>query len=91
MNLWKRIEAAVWTGRILREYPLAEDLYRAGVKRRVTALLTERDGKHRFMIRASFKAWFSASVQYVEFDRDAAQRLHAALGAALAEMPNREA
>lgn len=86
MGLWKRIEQALWTGKVLKEYgPLSEGRY-GGAKRTVSALLAHRDERDRFVIKASYKAFLSASVQYVDLDREAALKLKAALDDALTQM-----
>ena len=86
MGLWKRIEEKIWTGKVLRDYgPLDEGLY-GGAKRKVSAMLTERSDGHRFMIRSSYTFFLSASVSFVELDREAATKLKVALDAALHEM-----
>jgi len=86
MGLWKRIEQTLWTGKVLREYgPLSEG--RIGPARRtVSALLAQRDGRDRFVVKASYIAFLSASVQYLDLDRGSALKLKAALDDALTEM-----
>jgi len=86
MGLWKRIEEKLWTGKVIREFgPVADGRY-GSVRRTVSTMLTERSGGRRFIIRSAYKAFFSASVQFVELDRDAAVKLRAALDQALQEM-----
>ena len=86
MGLWKRIEQALWTGKILKEYGPVSEGRHGGAKRTVSALLAHRDEHDRFVIKSSYKAFLSASVQYVDLDREAAQKLKAALDDALAQM-----
>jgi len=86
LGLWKRIEQAIWIGKPIRDYgPLADGTY-GSVKRTLSAVLAHKDGRDRFLIKSSYRAFFSASVQYVEFDRDAAVKLKAALDDALTQM-----
>jgi len=86
VSLWKRVEQALWTGNTLREYgPLSEGRYGA-TKRTVSALLAHRDGRDRLVIKASYKAFFAASVQYVDLDRDGVVKLKAAVDDALQHM-----
>jgi hypothetical protein len=85
MGLWARIEKRMWTGKVLREFPLSEGTSR-GVTRKVSALLTDGHSGRRFIIRSSFRSFLSGSVQFVDLDRDEATRLKAALDQALAEM-----
>ena len=69
MGLWKRVEQAFWTGDILKEYgPVSDGRYGA-TKRTVSALLSHRDGRDRLVIKASYKAFFAASVQYVDLEQ----------------------
>lgn len=86
MSLWKRVEQALWTGPITRDYgPVSEGRYGA-TKRTVSALLAQRDGKDRLIIKASYKAFFAASVQYVDLDRESVLKLKAAVDDALQQM-----
>jgi hypothetical protein len=86
VGIWKRIEQAFWTGQVLKEYgPVSEGRYGAA-KRTVSALLAHREEQDRFVIKASYKAFFSASVQYVDLDRESAVKLKAALDDALQQM-----
>jgi hypothetical protein len=83
VSLWKRLEQALWTGAIVKDYgALVQGKYGAA-KRTVSALLAHRDDRDRFVIKASYKAFFSASVHYVDLDREGALRLKAALDDAL--------
>jgi hypothetical protein len=70
---------------VLSSQLIAEGQYGAA-KRTVSALLAQRDNKDRFVIKASDKAFFSASVHYVDLDREGALRLKAALDDALNAM-----
>jgi hypothetical protein len=49
-------------------------------------LLAHRDNRDRFVIKASYKAFLSASVQYVDLDREGALRLKVALDDAINRM-----
>jgi len=86
MGLWRRIEEKIWTGKVLKEYgPIVED--QQGIARRkVTVLLAEGKRGRRLYIRTSAHAWVSASVQFLDFDRDAALKLKVALDDALTQM-----
>jgi hypothetical protein len=78
MNLWKVIEQKLWTGQIIKEYgALADDRLGTG-KRTISALLARKGDRDRFVIKASYRAFLAASVQYIELDRDAAAKLKAA-------------
>jgi hypothetical protein len=69
MSIWKRIEQAVWTGTVIKDYgPLAQGEY-GRATRTVSAMLTRRDSGDRFIVRASYKAFLAASVHYIELDR----------------------
>jgi hypothetical protein len=86
MGLWKRIEERFFTGPVLRDYgPITEGRYGAA-RRKVSAMLTSRNSEPRFVIRTSYKAFLSASVQFLELDREAALKLKAALEDALGRM-----
>jgi hypothetical protein len=88
MSIWKRIEQAVWTGTVIKDYgPLAQGEY-GRATRTVSALLTRRDSGDRFIVRASYKAFLAASVHYIELDREASLKLKAALDDALGQMTN---
>ena len=57
MSLWKRIEQALWTGKILKEYgPLSEGRYGAA-ERTVSALLANRQNSDCFVIRVSTRGF----------------------------------
>ena len=86
MGLWRRIEEKIWTGKVLKEYgPIVED--QQGIARRkVTVLLAEGKRGRRLYIRTSAHAWVPASVQFLDFDRDAALKLKVALDDALTQM-----
>ena len=86
MSLWKRVEQALWTGNILRDYgPLSEGSYGAS-KRTVSAMLAHKNGRDRLVIKASYKAFLAASVQYVDLDRESVLKLKAAVDDALLQM-----
>jgi hypothetical protein len=71
-----------WAHRLCR----ALALFRSTCEPLEATLLAHRDNKDRFVIKASYKAFFAASVQYVDLDRDGAVRLKAALDDALQAM-----
>jgi len=63
VRLWRRIEQALWTGNVLRDYgAVSEDRY-GGAKRTVSAMLAHRHDRDRLVIKSSYKAFLSASVQ----------------------------
>jgi hypothetical protein len=85
MSLWSRLEQALFTGKVLKDYgPLSEGRYGAA-NRTVSALLSERDGA-RFVIKSSYKAFLSARVQYLDLDREGVLKLKAAIDDALTRM-----
>ena len=86
MGLWKRIEQAVWTGQVLRDYGSLSEGRRGPVKVTVSALRTWKSNQDRFIIKSSYVSFFAASVHYMEFDRDAALKLKAALDDAVDQM-----
>ena len=86
MGLWKRLEQAVWTGQVLQDYGSLSEGRKGPVKVTVSALRTRKADQDRFIIRSSYVSFFAASVQYMEFDRDAALKLKAALDDAVNEM-----
>jgi hypothetical protein len=86
MSLWKRIEQALWTGKIIKEYgPVAEGRSMMG-KRVVSALIAHRGERDRFVIKASYVAMLAADVRYIDLDREGATRLKEALDDALTQM-----
>jgi hypothetical protein len=86
MSFWKRVEQALWTGTVLRDYgPLSQGRY-GRTKRTVSALLTQRENRDRFVIKTSYRAFLAASVQYLDFDRESAVKLKTALDDALTRM-----
>jgi hypothetical protein len=86
MGLWQRIEQALWTGKVLKDYGTLSEGWYGGAKRRVSALLAHKSNRDQFVIRTSLKALFGASLGYVELDRDAALKLKEALEDALGQM-----
>jgi hypothetical protein len=86
VGLWKRIEQALWTGPILKEYGAVFESRDGGATRTISALLAHRGERDRFVIKASHRAFLAASVQYIDLDREAAQKLKAALDDALTRM-----
>jgi predicted HAD superfamily phosphohydrolase len=87
MGLWKRVEERLFTGQVLQDYGLISDTKAGVASRKVKVLLTTRDNATRFVIRTSYKAFLSASVQFLELDREAVVKLRTALDDALARMP----
>jgi hypothetical protein len=86
MSLWKRFERAMWTGPVAKDYGVVSESHFGAGTRTVSALLSNRDNSDRFIIKASHKAFFAASVQYLDLDREGAVRLRAALDDALQTM-----
>ncbi len=86
MGWWSRIEQALWTGEIRKDYGVISERWMGAAKRRDSALLTRRRGADRFVIRTSYKAFLGASVAFVDFDRDGATKLRDALDDALVQM-----
>lgn len=86
MNFWARIEQALWTGRVTKDYgPVLED-HRGIVRHKMTALLANRGGRDRFVIKDSYVALLGFSVQYLDLDRESALKLKTALDDAVALM-----
>jgi hypothetical protein len=84
MGLWRRIEEKLWTGPVVKDYgAISEGRYGIG-SRRVSVLRTRRGDAEKIVIRTSYKAFLSASVQFLDLDLEAAARLRAALDDALA-------
>ncbi len=86
MSIWKRIEQALWTGPVLKDYGAISNGRYGAAKRTISAVLARRNERDRFIIKASYKAFLSASVQYIDLDREAALKLKAALEDALTQM-----
>lgn len=86
MTLWKRIEQALWTGPVTKDYGVVSEGRYGAAKRIVSVVLAHRDHKDRFVIKASYRAFLAASVQYLDLDREGALRLKAALDDALSAM-----
>ena len=86
MGLWRRVERAVWAGDVLRDYGALSEGKTGPVKHSVSAMLTHKGGRDRFIIRSGFRSFFAASVQFVELDREAALRLKEALDDAVKQM-----
>jgi hypothetical protein len=86
MGWWRRVEETLWTGKTVKDYgPILED-QQGIVHRKVSLILAE--GKHgrRLYIRTSANAWISASVSFLDLDRQAALKLRSALDDALSQM-----
>jgi hypothetical protein len=86
MGIWKRIEEALWTGPVVKDYGAISSGRYGAALRTISAMLARRDAQDRFIIKTSYKAFLSGSVQYLELDREAALRLRAALDDALERM-----
>lgn len=86
MSLWSRLEQALWTGPVAKDYGVISEGKHGKATRKVSALLAHRDSKDRFVIKTTYKALFAASAQYLALDRDGALRLKAALDDALQAM-----
>jgi hypothetical protein len=86
VSLWRRLEERFWTGPILRDYGTLADGRWGGGTRKVSALLAGKNGETRFFVRIAHKAFLSASLGFVELDRDAALKLKAALDDAVGRM-----
>jgi hypothetical protein len=86
MGWWRRVEEALWTGKVVKDYgPILED--QQGIaRRRVSLILADSKRGRRLFIRTSAHAWVSASVSFLDLDREAALKLRSVLDDALAQM-----
>jgi hypothetical protein len=89
VSIWRRIQERLWTGPTLQDFGIVAEGRYGAAHRTVTALLAHRDGHDRFVIKGSYRAFLSASDSFLDFDRDAATKLRAALDEALAVMDER--
>jgi hypothetical protein len=86
MSFWRKLEERFWTGPVLKDYPIAEGRYGVG-SRRVSVVLAGKDGRSQLFIRVGYKAFLSASVSFIDLDRESVLRLKAAVDDALSAMP----
>lgn len=86
MGLWRRIEQALWTGKVLVDYGAVSEGSYGASKRTVSALLAHKDQRDRFVVKVSYVGFLAASVQYFDLDREAALKLKAALDDAVMQM-----
>jgi hypothetical protein len=82
VGIWRRVEKKLWTGEVVKDYGIISDGKYQGSTRRVSVLLAGK-GTRLVFIRVSYRAWFGGSVSFLEFDRDAASKLQAALADAV--------
>ena len=86
MGLWGRIERTFWTGEVVKDYGVISDVRLShAVRRRISVILAGKAGS-RVVIRVVYRRWFSATVQFVELDRDAVSKLRDTLDDALGRM-----
>ena len=86
MGLWSRIERALWTGEVVKDYGVIRERSVRGPRRKLSAVLAERDGVRRVFLKESWRGLLAASVRYVELDRDEVERLAEILADARSEM-----
>ena len=86
MGFWKRIEETLWTGNVVKDYGLIMEDQQGIARRKVSVILADGKKGRRLFIRTSAHAWVSASVQFLDFDREAALKLRVALDDALTQM-----
>jgi hypothetical protein len=72
MGLLSRLEQALFTGKIVKDYGLLSEGRYGAANRTITALVTQRDDVASFVIKSSYKALLSARVQYLDLDREGA-------------------
>jgi len=84
MGLWNWIERRLWTGDVVKDYgPISDSRY-GGLRRKISVMLAK--GGTRVILRVSYRRLVTASIQFVELDRDAASKLRDALDDALLTM-----
>jgi hypothetical protein len=85
MGWWRRVEETLWTGKVIKDYGVILQDRQGIVNRKMSVILAEGNGGRgrRLYIRTSAHAWLSASVSFLDFDRDAALKLRTALDDAL--------
>jgi hypothetical protein len=86
MGIWKRIEETLWTGRTVKDYGSIMEDQQGIARRKVSVILADGKKGRRLFIRTSAHAWVSASVQFLDLDREAALKLRTALDDALTQM-----
>ena len=85
MGLWNRIQRALWTGEVVKDYGAISDGSMGRQHRTLSVLLAGKHGKTLF-IRTSYRTWGAASVQFLELDRETVEKLDAVLHDALERM-----
>jgi len=86
MGFWKKVEEKLWTGPVLKDYGLLSEGKVGPGTRKISALLSSKDGQSRFFIRVLHHAFFSVNLSFVDLDREAALKLRMALEDALGKM-----
>jgi len=86
MGLWGRIERALWTGAVIKDYGVISERSVRGPRRKLSAVLSERGGVRRVFLKESLRGPLAAAVRYIELDRDEVARLAEILAEASPEM-----
>jgi hypothetical protein len=85
MGVWGRVQEKLWTGTVRRDYGVIADGNFGHAKRTVSVVLAGKKGP-RLFIRCSYRGWGSASVSFLELDREAVVELDAVIHDALENM-----
>jgi hypothetical protein len=85
MGLWSRVQQALWTGAVVKDYGVLSDGSIGRQHRTLSVVLAGKHGRTLFL-KTSYRTWAGASVQFIEIDRDAAVKLDSVLHDALEQM-----
>jgi len=86
MGIFKKVEEALWTGKIIKDYGIIDEHQMGISKFKHSVLLTEKKNQKKIIIKESVTALLAANVRYFEFDRMATQKLKDTLEDALQVM-----
>jgi hypothetical protein len=85
MGLWSRIQSALWTGEVVKDYGAISERSIGSAKRSLTAVLSKKRGR-RLFLRESYRGFGAFRINFIELDRDEVFALDAVLHDALEQM-----
>ncbi|RMG40751.1 MAG: hypothetical protein D6732_03060 [Methanobacteriota archaeon] len=66
MGLWRWIEKKFWLGEIIKDYGVIQEKKVGPACSKISAMLCQKNGELKFIIKESNTAFLAASVRYLE-------------------------
>ena len=64
MNIFQRLERALWLGEVVRDYGIISEQKVGGAFTKISVLLCQRNGERKIVLKTSAFAFLAASVKY---------------------------